>query len=635
MYITKTSIPIEWRMEIIRYLITMANEDGGWGLHIEGPSTVFGTSLNYVVLRIMGLPKDHPVCVKARATLHRLDGATGNPAWGKFWLATLGIYEWEGMNPVPPEFWLLPHFLPMHPGRWWVHCRAVFLPMGYIYGSRHTSTYPGDDFTDSLKEELYTKPYEEIDWTKQRNNIHPGDVYSPHTKLIDAINAVLYTYESCTIPPLRKAGLRRAYQLIKAQDENSAYQTIGPVSKTMHMLACYYEEGPDSPAFKTHIDKLQDFLWVGKEGMRMNGTNGVQLWDTSFISQALVESGLAKREEYHAIVNKVLEFIDSCQIKENHPNYEQNYRQSTKGAWPFSTRDQGYTVSDCAAEGLKAAIMLQDLPYTKKLIPYDRLCDCVDVLLSMQNPSGGYASYELIRAPMWVEWLNPAEVFGDIMREYEYPECTTSVVTALAIFRNKYPDYRSGDIESTIEKAVKYIHDAQREDGSWYGSWGICFTYAMMFALESLSLVGETYENSDRVRKACEFLVGHQSTKDGGWGESYRSCETKQWVDHPDGTQVVNTAFACLALMNARYPHREPIRRGIQLIMSRQQPNGEWLQEGIEGVFNKTCMISYPNYKHSFTIWACGRYTRLDKAGVWSSDMQRSTSADSQWSIVS
>jgi lanosterol synthase len=40
------------------------------------------------------------------------------------------------------------------------------------------------------------------------------------------------------------------------------------------------------------------------------------------------------------------------------------------------------------------------------------MCDAVDVMLTLQNPNGGFASYELVRAPHWLEWLNPAEVFG-------------------------------------------------------------------------------------------------------------------------------------------------------------------------------------------------------------------------------
>lgn len=38
--------------------------------------------------------------------------------------------------------------------------------------------------------------------------------------------------------------------------------------------------------------------------------------------------------------------------------------------------------------------------------------DAVDTLLSMQNPDGGYASYEPARGSPWLEYLNPAEVFG-------------------------------------------------------------------------------------------------------------------------------------------------------------------------------------------------------------------------------
>lgn len=72
-----------------------------------------------------------------------------------------------------------------------------------------------------------------------------------------------------------------------------------------------------------------------------------------------------------------------------------------------------------------------------------------------------------------------------------------------------------------IKAAVKYLHGAQRPEGGWFGSWGICFTYATQFALESLALVGETYATSERVRKACRFLLSKQR-EDGGWGESFQ-----------------------------------------------------------------------------------------------------------------
>lgn len=52
--------------------------------------------------------------------------------------------------------------------------------------------------------------------------------------------------------------------------------------------------------------------------------------------------------------------------------------------------------------------------HTPELVSKERLCDAVDIIISLQNPGGGFASYELIRGPAYLEALNPAEVFGKI-----------------------------------------------------------------------------------------------------------------------------------------------------------------------------------------------------------------------------
>ena len=69
--------------------------------------------------------------------LNAQGSATGIPAWGKFWLSILNCYEWCGMNPVPPELWLLPTNVPIHPSKMWIHTRQVYLPMGYLYGIKY------------------------------------------------------------------------------------------------------------------------------------------------------------------------------------------------------------------------------------------------------------------------------------------------------------------------------------------------------------------------------------------------------------------------------------------------------------------------------------------------------------------
>ncbi|CCM00370.1 uncharacterized protein FIBRA_02400 [Fibroporia radiculosa] len=620
-YVSGMSFTREERLEMIRYLINLAHpEDGGWGLHIEGQSTAFGTALNYCVMRILGCSADHPTLVKARATLHKLGGATGVPSWGKFWLAVLNVYDWDGNNSIPPELWLLPDAIPFHPHRWWIHTRTVYVPMAYLYAMRFKMEE--NELVLALRQELYPQSYYSINWPAQRNNVCHADLYCPHSRLFDTLYSILNIYEPCAFPPLRRVAMDKCYKLIVQEDENTGYQTLGPVSKMMNLVVRTIVDGQESEAYKLHREMRKDFLWVGKEGMRMCGTNGSQLWDIAFITEALVETGLGHETDNRESLIRALQWLDQCQIQHNPKHYETSYRHSTKGAWPFSTRTQGYTVSDCTGEGLKAVLyiqehlewvsispfphnLIQEFRSSPKLVSERRMCDSVDLLLGMQNPDGGFASYELIRGPWWLEMLNPAEVFGDIMIEHSYPECTTSSITALSIFRKHYPYYRSADIQRVIDHAVDYLHRAQTPEGGWVGSWGICFTYAAQFACESLALVGETYETSSYAKKACEFLLRHQRT-DGGWGESYKSCETSTWVEH-EYTQVVQTCWATMALIYARYPHSEPIEHAVRLVMSRQNPDGSWSQEAMEGIFNKSVTIAYPNFKFSFTIWMLGR----------------------------
>jgi lanosterol synthase len=543
--------------------------------------------MNYTVLRIVGASEEDKRMIKARAKLHEMGGATYGPHWAKFWLSVLGVMDWKAVNPIPPELWLLPDWVPIAPWRWWIHMRQVFAPMSYIYSKQFVA--PETTLTRQLRDELYVEPYESIDFASHRNSISVKDNYYPKTWLLNLINLFLVWV---WFPVLRTHSLVEraegwAWKLIQMEDENTDYADLGPVNAVMNTLCCFIHDGQDSHSFQRHVYRLKDFVWVNKEGMFMNGTNGVQVWDTAFLIQSVVEAGLAETAKWKPMLEKAAGYLEQQQIREEVPNIQACYRQSRKGAWPFSTKVQGYTVSDCTSEALKAILQLQNLHHYPGMISEARIRDAIDVLLTMQNAhSGGFASYEPQRGSELLEWLNAAEVFGRIMVEYDYPECTTAVVTCLSLFQS-FSDYRSADINRIKASAVAYIRRAMRPDGSWYGSWAICFTYAGMFALESLASVGETYATSARVRLACAFLISKQMV-DGGWGESYRSCEEKRYIHHADGSHVVHTSWACIALMVAGFPEQAPLRRALVMVMRRQQANGEWLQEAVEGVFNQT-----------------------------------------------
>lgn len=586
-YVTNTPVPEEMQLEISNYLWSQQNEDGGWGLHIEGQSTVFGTAMNYTVLRLLGNNSEDLRLVKARLLLHELGGAIQGPHWAKFWLAVLNVCEWDAVNPVPPELWLIPDWVPIAPWRWWIHMRQVFLPMSYIWSTKYQ--HPLTPLTRSLRNELYVNAYSAMSFASHRNDISPRDNYHPKSMLLNTVNwALVNIWSRIPKASLTKSAENWAYQLIQWEDENTNFACLGPVNAPMNTLACFIREGPGSYPVQRHLERLHDFMWMTKDGMLCNGTNGVQSWDTAFLIQSVVACGLAEDDRWRPMLTKALGFLEQNQFTKEVRTLKESYRQQRKGAWGFSNFDQGYTVSDCTAEALKAVMMLQALPGYPKMLSDERIRDGIDVLLSMQNTTGGFASYEPTRgSATLLEQLNAAEVFGRIMVEYDYPECTTAVVTALSLFSKLYPKYRPQEVKKTVSGALGYIRDSQRADGSWYGSWGICFTYATMFALESLASVGETYKNSERARRGCEFLLAHQR-EDGGWGESYKSCEDSEWREHPDGSQVVNTAWAAIGLMEAVYPEAAPLEKALKLIMRRQRDQGDWVQEGIEGVFNKS-----------------------------------------------
>lgn len=610
-YATKTPIPEAYAIEIKNYLSARAHpQDGGWGLHIEGESTVFGTTLNYIVLRLIGVDPEDPMMVRARSTLHKLGGAVYAPHWAKFWMAVLGIVNWDIVNPVPPELWLIPDWVPFAPWRWWIHIRQVFLPMGYLYSKKwHCEE---TDIIRGLRNELFTEPHSKINWASHRNSISTIDNYHPKTWVLNTANWLLVNVWNRYLRTNSIKDKAEAWvsKLVDMEDANTDYANLAPVNAPMNTLVCYARDGPGAYTVKRHIERLEEYLWVKDEGMLVNGTNGVQCWDTAFLIQAVFESGLQDDKKWRPMLMKALHYLERQQIRDNCVDQEKCYRQPRKGGWPFSNKDQGYGVSDCISEALKAIILLQKVGGFPEVLNDQRIFDAIDTLLLYQNDdTKGMSSYEKRRGGEYLEMLNAAEVFGRIMIEYDYPECTTACVTAMSLFNKHWPEYRTAEVKQLIKSATAWIKTNQRPDGSWYGSWGICFTYATMFALESMASIGETYSNSQVSRQGCDFLLSKQRP-DGGWSESYKACETMEYHEHPTGSLVVQTAWALIGLMEAEYSNLEPLRRGIQFIMDRQQPNGEWLQEAIEGVFNKSCMISYPNYKFSFTIKALGMYAR-------------------------
>jgi lanosterol synthase len=185
--------------------------------------------------------------------------------------------------------------------------------MSYIF--RRRLSLPLNDLTKSIRDEIYVKPYSSYNFSEHRNTIAEGDIYNPHTTLLNILNWIITQYEKYCVPTrFSDAALERVWELIANEDDNTDFLCVGPVNNVIHLLAVYYHEGKGSYRYNRHVERLSDFMWVAKDGMMMNGTNGVQLWDTAFTVSAAFEADLAGDNEFIPYLTKALEFIDDMQV---------------------------------------------------------------------------------------------------------------------------------------------------------------------------------------------------------------------------------------------------------------------------------------------------------------------------------
>lgn len=599
-YATGVTLERDVQDDMLRYLRNTQNADGGFGLHVESHSYLFTSTTTYAAMRLAGVPADDPMAIRARRFIRDHGGPLGAASWGKFFLTLLNLYDYRGLHPVQPELWLLPTSLPFHPSRLWCHARMVYLPMSYLYG--HRVQLPLNPLIAELRAELYPMPYERIDWAEARDTIADSDNYTPVSPLLKSAQKVLGAYETNPVKPLRPRALRFVLDQIEAEDRNTQYVCLGPVNKLYHLWVWHHARR-GGPEFRRHVERLPEYLWKAEDGTKMQGYHSSQLWDTAFAVQATFAAGAEER--HAAMLARAHTFIDENQVREDLPQRERSFRDPTKGGFCFSAKDNGWIVSDCTAEGLRAALLLRDHVATP--LSQERLRDSVNYLLWSQMESGGWASYEPARGPSWLEKLNPSNVFGDIMIDYAYVECTAAALLALRRYQATFPGDADTQIQRAIARGMEYLLGKQRADGSFEGSWGICFTYGTWFGIEGLRAAGLS-SDAPEVQRACDFLEEKQLS-DGGWGETAQSNYTRNYVSTEEG-QAVMTAWALLGLVHGGRSRSRAVQRGVEFLVARQRTDGSFPPEHIAGMFNKTCAIHYDNYLKVFPLWALGEVRR-------------------------
>ena len=423
------------------------------------------------------------------------------------------------------------------------------------------------------------------------------DVYRRSSRILKGVNRVMDRVEALALRKVRDRALREVLDHITYEDDVTSGIDIGPVNKVLNAFVHFFDD-PDGPRLARALERTDDYLWDGPDGTKMQGYNGSQLWDTAFAVQALLAS--PSRTDAEDVIARAYDFIRDNQILADVPDRARFYRHASRGGWPFSTRAHGWPITDCTSEGLKCALALAG--QYRPDIPAGLLEDAVRLIRLRQNDDGGWATYERQRAGAWMERLNPSEVFGDIMVDYSYVECTSACVQALvAAERHGILRLPEREVRRSIMRGVAFLRKAQRPDGSFEGSWAVCFTYGTWFGVSGL-VAGGAAKDDPALARARTYLLRKQRA-DGSWAEAGDSCREHRWIDGRVG-HVVQTSWALMALVRAGHTDDEPLHRAAAFLVERQDPSGGWPKEPLVGVFNRTCLIDYDNYRHYFPLWA-------------------------------
>ena len=600
------------RAEMITYFRVSRTPEGAWGLHPESGGYVFFTTLAYVSLRLLGVSAEDPLTATARKWLHaQRGGVLAIPSWGKFWLATLDLYGYEGVNPVPPEIFLLPKWLPFHPHHYYCHTRLIYMGLAYVYGSRARADL--GPLVKELRRELYDAPYESIDFAAHRHELAPTDVYVAPTRWLRIAYDVLRFYERIHPRVIRERALDLCLGRILAEQRATRYQALSPVNGLLNCLAIW-TKNPNHPELVPSLDGMDKWKWQDHaEGIRYAGARS-NTWDTAFAMLALMESpSLATR--CTDVLRQGYTFLRNAQITSEIDDYREQGRDPALGGWCFSDGAHRWPVSDCTAEALCAVLKVHATPGVLKesdRISEERIAQALEFILYRQNADGGFGTYERRRGPAWLEAVNPSEMFGQCMTERSYIECTASSLSALAHVRTSHPVLLRRRIDDAVQRAIHFLRGCQRPDGSYPGFWGVNFTYAIFHVVKGLRAAGVAPEDP-AVLRAAEWLAGKQRA-DGGWGEHYSSCLKDRYVEHPQ-SQVVMTSWALLALMEVIPPNSEPVSHGIAWLTKQQRDDGSWPQQAVNGVFFGSAMLDYRLYKSYFPVWALARQHRAAGPG--------------------
>ncbi|MET9023557.1 squalene--hopene cyclase [Actinopolymorpha sp. NPDC004070] len=555
------------------WIRSQQRDDGSWANFRFGPGDVSTSVEAYVALRLAGDDPDDQHLKQARQFILDNGGIEGTRVFTRIWLSLFGQWSWDDVPALPPEIVLAPRWVPFNIYDWGCWARQTLVPLTILGALR-----PNRPLGVSVDELRAGTP------------APPPDPATTWRGAFARLDRVLHRYERRPVRSVRKLALRWAAEWVVArQEKDGCWGGIQPpwVYSLMALHAIGYPV--DHPVLAAGLAGWERFTI--REDTPAGTIRRIEacqspVWDTALALVALGDAGVAP--EAGPMV-RARDWLLEEEITVR-GDWAVRRPRTPAGGWAFEFDNDGYPDTDDTAEVVLGLRRTAESPRVEEAVRRARIW-----LRGMQCRDGGWGAFDADNTRELAYQL-PFCDFGAVI-DPPSADVTAHVVEMFA--------HEGHADDPEVQRAVRWLLDAQERDGSWFGRWGANHVYGTGAVLPALVAAGLSPHHRAVVRGA-NWLTAHQNA-DGGWGEDLRSYADPSWVGKGTST-ASQTAWALLALEAAGLRDSPAVRAGIAWLVATQRPDGSWDEPQFTGTgFPGDFYINYHLYRLVFPVTALGR----------------------------
>jgi squalene-hopene/tetraprenyl-beta-curcumene cyclase len=571
---------------VIRYLRNQQHPDGSFGIAPGLGGDISITAEVWVALRAAGVPADDPQVALARSFVASQGGLRATRVFTRIWLALGGLWPWQEIPVIPPE-WML---VPAH-------------QMGSIYDLASWARATTVPLT-ILRSQRIVFPLD----SPSREELPLGPRRPPHgTATWKVVDRALRTYSRLPQAGVRQRALARAERwILEHQEQDGSWAGIQPplVYGLMALRARGYEL--NHPVMRRGLEALETFGIEDERGFRLQSCIS-PVWDTALALWALLDAGLPSQHE--AIQSAVQWLLEHEVTKVG--DWAVRRPHGAPGGWPFELFNDQYPDTDDTAVVL-SALSVAGHDRDEATDVGEAIRRALAWLVIMQGSDGGYSAFDADNNRSWVERL-PIADFGEML-DRPSPDVTAHVIEA-------FSRLGGADLEPAKHRALQWLRQSEEGEGAYYGRWGVNYVYGGAAVATALAVAGAAPDHQ-RLHRIGEWVRLNQHAS-GGFGESVLSYHDRSHIGRGDPTPS-QTAWALLSLLAASEsaPELDPEGQlggaagsAVDWLLLHQDEDGGWTDQHFTGTgFPGAFYLRYHLYATVFPVMALARVLRPGRA---------------------